>query len=102
MVLGGYSQGAAVIELATNAAAPLVADHVASAALFGSPRSAFADTLSAGPLPVISPEYAGGTIDLCAPNDLIRETSGWDWGAHGAYARNGMVQQAASHVVSRL
>jgi cutinase len=102
MVLGGYSQGAAVIELATNAAPPDAVDHVAAAALFGSPRSAFADTLSAGPLPVVAPAYTGKTIDLCAPNDLICETGGWDWAAHGAYARNGMVQQAAAYAAGRL
>ncbi len=46
MVLGGYSQGAGVIDLSTTAMPPEVADHVAAAALFGGRRSAFADTLS--------------------------------------------------------
>lgn len=46
MVLGGYSQGAGVIDLSTTAMPPQVADHVAAAALFGAPKSAFADTLS--------------------------------------------------------
>src|SRR3954464_1759868 len=40
MVLGGYSQGAAVIDLSTTAVPPEVADHVAAAALFGAPNSA--------------------------------------------------------------
>ena len=53
MVLGGYSQGAGVIDLSTTAMPPQVADHVAAAALFGAPKSAFADTLSPGPLPTI-------------------------------------------------
>ncbi len=44
MVLGGYSQGAAVIDISTTAMPPQVADHVAAAALFGGPKSAFADT----------------------------------------------------------
>lgn len=102
MVLGGYSQGAAVIDLATNAAPPEAAGHVAAAALFGGPRSSFADNLSAGPLPVTAPIYVGKTIDLCAPNDPICAQGGWDMRAHGAYVQNGMVQQAASFAVGRL
>jgi cutinase len=35
MVLGGYSQGAGVIDSSTAAMPPQVADHVAAAALFG-------------------------------------------------------------------
>ncbi|MCP9270639.1 cutinase family protein [Mycolicibacterium arenosum] len=102
MVLGGYSQGAAVIDLATNAAPPEAADHVAAAALFGGPRSAFADSLSAGPLPATAPGYVGKTIELCAPNDPICADGGWDMRAHGAYVQNGMVQQAASFAAERL
>src|SRR6201991_469373 len=37
MVLGGYSQGAGVMDLATTAMPAQVADHVAAAALFGAP-----------------------------------------------------------------
>src|SRR5256885_8955027 len=64
MVLGGYSQGAGVIDLSTTAMPPQVADHVAAAALFGGPKSAFADRLSPGPLPTIGALYAAKTIDL--------------------------------------
>src|SRR3979409_1958426 len=46
MVLGGYSQGAGVIDLSTTAMPPQIADHVVAAALFGAPESALADTLS--------------------------------------------------------
>ena len=46
MVLGGYSQGAAVVDLATTYMPPDVADNVAAAAVFGGPRSTFADSLS--------------------------------------------------------
>jgi len=96
MVLGGYSQGAAVVDLATNEVPPAVAGNVAATALFGGPRSSFADSLSAGPLPAIGPLYAGKTIDLCVPNDPICAEGGWDWGAHGAYVTSGLVDQAAS------
>ena len=96
MVLGGYSQGAAVVDLATNEMPPAVAGNVAATAVFGGPRSSFADSLSAGPLPAIGPLYAGKTIDLCVPNDPICSEGGRDWGAHGAYVTSGLVDQAAS------
>ncbi len=102
MVLGGYSQGAAVIDLATTAMPPQVADHVAAAAVFGGPSSTFADSLSPGPLPTIGPLYAAKTIDLCVPNDPICFEGGWDMRAHGAYVQSGMVNQAAAFAASRL
>ena len=101
MVLGGYSQGAGVIDLSTTAMPPQVADHVAAAALFGAPKSAFADTLSPGPLPAIGPLYATKTIDLCVPNDPIC-SDGWDMRAHVAYVETGMVNQAATFAASRV
>ena len=101
MVLGGYSQGAGVIDLSTTAMPPQVADHVAAAALFGAPKRAFADTLSPGPLPAIGPLYATKTIDLCVPNDPIC-SDGWDMRAHVAYVETGMVNQAATFAASRV
>lgn len=101
MVLGGYSQGAGVIDLATTAMPPPVADHVAAAALFGGPSSGFADSLSPGPLPAIGPLDAAKTIDLCVPNDPIC-SNGMDWRAHGAYVQSGMVNEAASFAAGRL
>ena len=102
MVLGGYSQGAAVVDLATTYMPPQVADHVAAAAVFGGPRSTFADSLSPGPLPSIGPLYTAKTIELCVPNDPICSQGGWDMRAHGAYVQTGMVNQAASFAASRL
>jgi cutinase len=102
MVLGGFSQGAGVIDLATTALPPQVAEHVAAVADFGGPRTTFADMLSPGPLPVISPLYAGKTIDMCVPNDPICFEGGWDMGAHNAYVQTGMVNQAAMYAAGRL
>jgi cutinase len=102
MVLGGYSQGAAVIDLATAVMPPQVADHVAAAAVFGGPRSTFADALSAGPLPATGPLFTAKTIDLCVPGDPICFEGGWDWSAHGAYVQSGMVNEAAAFAISRL
>lgn len=101
MVLGGYSQGAGVIDLSTTAMPPQVTDHVAAAALFGAPKSGFADTLSPGPLPTIGPLYSAKTIDLCVPNDPIC-SDGWDMRAHVAYVETGMVNQAATFTANRL
>jgi cutinase len=101
LVLGGYSQGAGVIELSTTAMPTQIADHVAAAALFGAPKTAFADRLSPGPLPTIGPLYAAKTIDLCVPNDPIC-SAGWDMRAHVAYVETGMVNQAASFAATRL
>ncbi len=102
MVLGGFSQGAAVIDLATTAMPPQVADHVAAAAVFGGPRTAFADSLSPGPLPSIGPLYVAKTIELCVPNDPICFEGGWDMRAHNAYVQTGMVNQAAAFAASRI
>src|SRR5262245_26604164 len=101
LVLGGYSQGAGVIELSTAAMPAQVADHVAAAALFGAPKSAFADRLSPGPLPAIGPVYAAKTIDLCVPNDPIC-SDGWDMHERVAYVETGMVNQASSFAATRL
>ena len=102
MVLGGYSQGAAVARSTTAAMPPAVADNVAAAAIFGGPRSSFADSLSPGPLPGVGPLYAAKTVEMCVPNDPICFEGGRDWGAHGAYIRTGMVDQAASFAVGLL
>ncbi|KUI20768.1 cutinase [Mycobacterium sp. GA-1285] len=102
MVLGGYSQGAAVMDVATAAMPPTVAPHVVAVALFGGPRSSFADRLAPGPLPSVGPEYAAKTIDLCVPNDPICFEGGRDMGAHVAYVEAGLVNQAAEFAAGRI
>ncbi len=102
VVLGGYSQGAAVVDLATTSMPAEVSDNVAAAAEFGGARSAFADSLSAGPLPSVGSLYRAKTIEMCVPNDPICSQSGWDWRAHGAYVQTGMVNEAAAFAASRV
>jgi len=117
MVLGGYSQGAAVTGFATAAAVPQgvpsslvpapmppgVADHVAAVALFGKPSAQWLQAYGAPPI-VIGPLYAAKTIDLCIPDDTI--CNGAPGGspniAHALYAVNGMVGQAAAFTASHL
>ncbi|OBC02442.1 cutinase [Mycobacterium sp. 852013-50091_SCH5140682] len=102
IVLGGYSQGAAVIELATNEMSPQVADHVAASALFGTPRTSFSGMLAGGPLPTLAPPYAANSIDQCNQADPICWEGGWDMGAHVSYVQSGKVAQSADFVASRL
>jgi cutinase len=108
MVLGGYSLGAAVIDLITAAGVapqgdipapmpPEVADHVAAVAVFGNPW----DRSRGAPLTAISPLYGAKAIDLCNPGDPIC-SDGQDSAAHIRYVQSGMVNQAATFAASRL
>jgi cutinase len=102
IVLGGYSQGSTVIDLATQAVPAPVADHVAAVALFGEPSSGFSSMLWGGqPLPAISPLYSGKTISLCAPDDPIC-SSGGNIMAHVSYIQSGMTNQAATFAAGKL
>ena len=102
IVLGGYSQGSTVIDLATNAMPASVADHVAAVALFGEPSSGFSSMLWGGqPLPTISPLYSVKTISLCAPDDPIC-SGGGNIMAHVSYIDAGMTNQAATFAANRL
>lgn len=106
IVLGGYSQGAAVIDLITAAPGPVlgfadpmppeIADHVAAVAVFGNPS----DRLGR-PLTGLSPLYGAKAIDLCNGADPVC-SDGDDIPAHSAYVQSGLIGQAADFVVSRL
>jgi len=113
VVLGGFSQGAAVMGFVTSAAipdgaptdapkpmAPEVANHVAAVALFGTPSQRFMNAIGAPPI-IIGPLYMPKTTELCAPGDPICSDGG-DWSAHNAYTNDGMVDQAASFAAGRL
>lgn len=106
IVLGGYSQGAAVIDIVTvadqpllgfnNPVPPAVADHVAAVAVFGNPSNRVR-----GPLTTLSPLYGDKTIDLCNEGDPVC-SNGNDNGAHSQYVQIGMADQAARFAASRL
>lgn len=118
MVLGGYSQGAAVIGYITEDAVPpgftlpagitgpmpaSVANHVAAVALFGKPSSGFLQTINTSAPPIaVGPLYAAKTTDLCIPEDPICSPGGNDNGAHTLYAVNGLTVQAADFAARRL
>lgn len=102
IVLGGFSQGAGVIDLASTDLPAGVTDKVAAVADFGGPRTLFAQSLSPGALPVISPALADRYVDMCVVNDPICFEGGSDMGAHNAYIQMGLVDQAADFVAARL
>ncbi|KAA1432581.1 cutinase family protein [Mycolicibacter arupensis] len=104
LVLGGYSQGAAIIDIVAAApvpgfgfTAPLppeAADHVAAIAVFGNPSSKIGQPLTN------SPVYGFKTIDLCTDGDPIC-SPGRLFSAHSGYTP-GMTNQAASFVAGLL
>jgi cutinase len=118
MMLGGYSQGAIVIDLITAVPVPVgftpapmpaeVAEHVAAVAVFGNPWGRYVGA----PLTAISPLYGAKAIDLCAPADPICSQGGNMLSvprrdelfseAHLSYVQSGMVNQAAAFAASRL
>ena len=102
IVLGGYSQGSTVIDLATTQMPPSVADHVAAVALFGEPSSGFSTMLWGGqPLPTINPTYGSKVISLCAPDDPIC-SGGGNIIAHVSYIESGMINQAATFAANKV
>ena len=118
IVIGGYSQGAAVAAYITEDAVPAgftlppgmigpmpasAADHVAAVALFGKPSSGFLQMIYTGAPPItVGSRYAGKTLDLCIPEDPVCSPTGGDNGAHGMYMANGMTAQAADYAASKL
>jgi cutinase len=113
MVLGGFSQGAAVKGFVTSAAipdaahadapklmSPDVANHVAAVALFGTPSNRFMNQIGAPPI-AIGPLYIPKTTQLCAAGDPVCSDGG-DWAAHNSYTNDGMVDGAASFVAGHL
>lgn len=118
IVLGGYSQGAAVAGYTTSSSVPAdyvlpasisgpmpasVASHVAAVVLFGTPTDfvlGLADRTA--PAITIGDTYADRTIQLCATGDPICYPGGLNRAAHSSYKSNGMADQAADFVVSKL
>lgn len=104
LVLGGYSQGAAVIDViaavpfpAIGFDAPLppnVPQHVAAIAVFGNPSAKVGLPLT------VSPVWGAVTIDLCEPGDPVC-SNGDNFDAHKWYVP-GMTSQAAAFVAGRL
>ena len=89
MVLGGFSQGAAVVDVLAATGRPIlgfssplpdtVADHIAAVAVFGNPSNRIGE-----PLTALSPLYGSKAIDLCNGADPVC-SDGNDRPAHSLY-----------------
>jgi cutinase len=120
IVLGGYSQGAAVAGAVTTPSVPAgvpaeyspflpkpmppeIASHVAAVTLFGKPSAPWLQNFGAPPI-VIGPLYVPKTDDLCADGDSIcdGDPGGLPNFAHSSYPANGMTAQAAGYAASHL
>jgi cutinase len=118
IVVGGYSQGAAVAAYLTSDQVPQgvalpaaitgplepeIANHVAAVALFGKPSSGFLQMIYTGAPPItVGSRYVGKTDDLCIPEDPVCSPTGSDQGAHNGYIDRGLTDQAADYVVTHL
>ncbi|WP_407663579.1 cutinase family protein [Mycolicibacterium celeriflavum] len=114
LVLGGYSQGAAVMGFVTSPEVPAgvdpatvpkplqpeVADHVAAVVLFGMPNVRAMNFLGEPPV-VIGPLYEAKTIKVCAPEDAVC-SDGLNFAAHTSYAYDGMIEKGVAFAADRL
>ncbi len=115
MVLGGFSQGAAVMGFVTSAEVPdgvdpatvpkpldpAVAEHVSSVVLFGSPNARAMSFLNQ-PQFAIGPLYQAKTLQLCIPEDPVC-SDGLNFAMHDSYPGDAdMINQAADFAASRL
>ncbi|PQM53235.1 cutinase family protein [Mycobacterium sp. UM_Kg27] len=120
IVLGGFSQGAALAGYTTSAEIPKevpadylayipkpmpssVADHVAAVVLFGTPSAEFLQPNGAPPVR-IGPRYASKALELCADGDTICNgaPAGGPPFAHASYGVNGMTEQGAEYAAAHL
>ena len=105
-VLGGYSQGAAVMDVVATSpvaglgyAAPLpaaIVPRIAAITVFGNPSARLGQ-----PLTRMSPDFGARTADLCNTNDPICST-GQDFNSHVHYPESGLVKVAAKWVSSHV
>jgi cutinase len=105
LVLGGYSQGAAVVDMLAGipplgnkigeigSAPPLSSNlvpNIAAVAVFGNPATKFSN-------PITRSVFGGRAIDLCKDGDPIC-SRGRNPFAHSDYVSAGLTDQAASYV----
>jgi cutinase len=118
IVLGGYSQGAAVAGYATTDTvpagfalpagitgpmSPAIAPHVAAVVLFGTPDTWFLNLVDHNAPPItIGQLYTAKTLQLCAAGDPVCFPGGLDRAAHSSYKDNGMADQAADFAARQL
>ena len=115
LVIGGYSQGASVLNAVTADALPhcslpvrfrrplppFAADRVVSVVLFGIPSIDYLVQLA--PTGFDRVRYAAKVLNImCLPDDPVCSLGGRNDAAHNAYAQNGMTAQTAWVTAQRL
>ena len=105
LVLGGYSQGAAVMDIITSVPFPAIGftnplppdapNRVAAVAVFGNPTTKIGLPMTS------SPVYGTRAIDLCNVGDPVC-SDGNDVPAHRSYGPDGLTSQAAAFVARLL
>lgn len=116
LVIGGYSQGASVLNAVTADALPplfappfgsgaplppFAADRVVSVVLFGIPSIDYLNSVGAPPVST-GVRYAAKVLNMCLPDDPVCSLGGRNDAAHNAYAQNGMTAQTAWVTAQRL
>jgi cutinase len=118
IVLGGYSQGAAVVGYTTTDTVPAgfalpagvtgpmppaIAPHVAAVVLFGTPDTWFLNLVDHDAPPItIGQLYGPKSLQLCATGDPVCFPGGLNRAAHSSYKDNGMADQAADFAARQL
>lgn len=110
-VIGGYSQGASVTDIAVNATGARVlgrgetipeelAPRIAAVVVFGNPLSGFAG----GPLENASDLYGAKTKSFCGNSDTVcgGARNGNITGGHLSYTSNGAIAQAATFAAGKV
>lgn len=115
IVLGGFSQGAAVIGFVTANRVPDgvspdevprpmpngISDHVSAVVLFAKPAARVMRFLR-DPTVTVGPLYTRRTLELCVDNDLICDSDGSSFAAHDTYAQTGMTERGAVFAATKL
>jgi cutinase-like protein len=118
IVLGGYSQGAAVAAYTVTGSVPAgfvlppgiggplppaVVNHIAAVVLFGTPAEWIINIADNSAPPIaIDSSLSARTAEFCATGDPICAAGGLDRSAHSAYRVNGMVDEAGAFAANAL
>lgn len=116
LVVGGFSQGAAVVGYGVGDEVPQGVDpdavpsplseeetrNISAVVLFGTPSQHNLDFISAPPI-VVGTSLRSRTLDTCIPEDPVCNFDGnGQWSAHESYVEHGTVDTAAEFTARQL